>query len=282
MIERKLKEHHGGGVTSDWSLFPYKQLAVNAFSTCYSHLILFPLLTPGFQNNTAIKFEYPHQDYETFTKLFKNRSIVQSFLGGLPPDLRQWHNFQDLIIDIIAFLCSLLSPRLKLMHLLETSERKKVNQLVQLHVAYSLNYKLVYSNGDLKILLEPEIDSLIEFPTSSSSFHTDRGGVKFGGINENIKKLREILVNEVKFAKMRQNEIPKSTNNSGNNNGESTFSSSLSSMKNNNKIPQPLSTTDTKSSSTSPATLTSKKINFFFNEGHNNGIKRHAKFKDFQ
>lgn len=173
------------------------------------------------------RFEYPKKNYEIKSKMNKNKNIIQSFLGTVNSESRSFMDNGNIASEFIPYFVPLLTPTFKN----SSEERKKLSNIINLHISYGIEYKTINSGGKLSYHLDPEIDSLLDFGKKEIDTLNIRGELSKQIFNEKLKK------NVSKKKNVATNQP--------------------------NKTPGVF------------------KIQFLFEEGHNNAIKRQAKIKDF-
>lgn len=137
-----------------------------------------------YKSPKKVKFEYPKKNYEIKTKMNKNKNIIHSFLSCVNPESRSFMENGNISTEFIPFFVPLLTPSFKN----SSEERKKLSNIIELHIKYGIEYKSINSNGKSFYQLEPEIDSLLDYGKKENDLLSIRGELSKQIFNEKLKK----------------------------------------------------------------------------------------------
>jgi chromosome transmission fidelity protein 18 len=176
-LNLKIKE------TQNFQLFEYLNVGLKEFNlNCKS-------------NEKRVKFEYPKNDFEMNSLKTKNLNVVKSFHNSIPSFLKTNYVTNDLFFDVIPFLTPMLSP--VDVKFIDFIEKKKIQNLANIHVSYGLEYKIISKN---EFRLEPEIDSLFQFQNESKVNEKKTPS----NTDKVLQTLRKNIQNEINLSRMKK------------------------------------------------------------------------------
>lgn len=149
-----------------------------------------------FAANQPPRIQYPHSQYEAFTKHNKFTNLINSLVSDMAPSVRKYLNTEVVIMDVLPPLMEIIQPNLRPVNtqLYSAREKEEMAQLIHIMIAYNMTYHQEKSlDGQYSYVLEPNVDEVI----------------KFTGMKQR-KQLtyaaKQMIAREIETVKMRQKE----------------------------------------------------------------------------
>ena len=166
---------------------------------------------------------FPKSEREHRNKMGASRNLLHSWHAGLTPSLYQFYTCENLLVDVLTPLLTILTPPIKptAMHLLNNDERKVLHDVVDRMIAFGLRYSQTASDeGGYQFKLDPPICDLLppnpnaleyEAAPMASSFGSPSGAsASTGGaadgaaVRELPAAVRQLLGTELQREQMRR------------------------------------------------------------------------------
>uniref|UniRef100_A0A6A7G3E8 Chromosome transmission fidelity protein 18 homolog n=1 Tax=Hirondellea gigas TaxID=1518452 RepID=A0A6A7G3E8_9CRUS len=136
----------------------------------YSSIVIHEICS----QDRPFRVKFPDQEWRLFEKRRRHQSIVDNFLsdsGGLASGrgLRRFTTAEMAVLDVIPYLLSIVSPKLKSVpiHQMDESQRTSIRHLVDTMISCNLTFK--HSGGLAERVLDPPIDQLLHFDRTPSN-----------------------------------------------------------------------------------------------------------------
>jgi len=188
-----------------------------------------PLTTLAFHqtccSSDSMKWNFP-QDFQIFQNTKANQTICETLHSNMSPEIRVFWTTTIIITDMLNSLLTILNPHLRNINsqLLSPTEKKEVQNLINLLITYNINLKetKVQEDGSLQtdtpyiFKLHPAIDTLATFQTAPFKPQ----------IKELPHLLKQYIAHEVELEKIRREGALRSTKTSfatNHENGEKTL-----------------------------------------------------------
>uniref|UniRef100_A0A672MVV8 Chromosome transmission fidelity protein 18 homolog n=1 Tax=Sinocyclocheilus grahami TaxID=75366 RepID=A0A672MVV8_SINGR len=148
-LSMKLKDPGMLGVCAglDWMCFSDLLNECVLHGQNYSLMRYFPFLPAAFHHlyaaNSVPRINYPHSNYEAFTKTQHTKNALLAMLNDIPPAVQSRISISCLCLDILSLLLDLISPKLRPVNpqLYSTREKQQLYDLIDTMINYNLTYR---------------------------------------------------------------------------------------------------------------------------------------------
>ncbi|XP_016135111.1 chromosome transmission fidelity protein 18 homolog [Sinocyclocheilus grahami] len=172
-LSMKLKDPGMLGVCAglDWMCFSDLLNECVLHGQNYSLMRYFPFLPAAFHHlyaaNSVPRINYPHSNYEAFTKTQHTKNALLAMLNDIPPAVQSRISISCLCLDILSLLLDLISPKLRPVNpqLYSTREKQQLYDLIDTMINYNLTYRQDRTpEGQYTYVLEPNVEDVVHFP----------------------------------------------------------------------------------------------------------------------
>uniref|UniRef100_A0A672MRL9 Chromosome transmission fidelity protein 18 homolog n=1 Tax=Sinocyclocheilus grahami TaxID=75366 RepID=A0A672MRL9_SINGR len=171
-LSMKLKDPGMLGVCAglDWMCFSDLLNECVLHGQNYSLMRYFPFLPAAFHHlyaaNSVPRINYPHSNYEAFTKTQHTKNALLAMLNDIPPAVQSRISISCLCLDILSLLLDLISPKLRPVNpqLYSTREKQQLYDLIDTMINYNLTYRQDRTpEGQYTYVLD-NVEDVVHFP----------------------------------------------------------------------------------------------------------------------
>ncbi|KAK3609804.1 hypothetical protein CHS0354_029843 [Potamilus streckersoni] len=113
------------------------------------------------------KVQYPHAQFEAFTKMSKCQNLINTMMSDMTPMVRKFLNQPITLLEILPPLTDIIQPTFRPVNtqLYSAREKEDLAQLIRIMIAYNMTYhQEKTADGQYNYILDPNMEEVVRFP----------------------------------------------------------------------------------------------------------------------
>ncbi|KAL3877809.1 hypothetical protein ACJMK2_035456 [Sinanodonta woodiana] len=113
------------------------------------------------------KVQYPHAQFEAFTKVSKCQNLVNTMMSDMTPMVRKFLNQSITLLEVLPPLTDIIQPSFRPVNtqLYSAREKEDLAQLIRIMIAYNMTYhQEKTADGQYNYILDPNMEEVVRFP----------------------------------------------------------------------------------------------------------------------